>query len=65
VKFQYADKKASGGKGVASAYDTKVVDIGLGYIIDGYNHQWRANYRIGNTAAGFENSFQLGVQFQI
>jgi hypothetical protein len=63
VKFQWADKKTSGG--VGSPYDTKVVDLGLGYIIDGYNHHWRANYRFGNTPAGVENSFQLGIQFQI
>ena len=63
AKFQWADKKTSGGEG--SPYDTKVVDIGLGYILDGYNHHWRANYRFGNTPLGVENSFQLGVQFQI
>lgn len=62
VKFQYADKKVNDAMKVK---DSKVVDIGLGYIIDGYNHQWRANYRYGDTHLGKENSFQLGVQFQI
>jgi hypothetical protein len=66
VKFQWADKKASSlTPGAEAAYDTKIVDIGLGYILDGYNHHWRMNYRFGDTPAGIENAFQLGVQFQI
>jgi hypothetical protein len=63
VKFQYAGKRVN--DPALQRKDSKVVDIGLGYIIDGYNHQWRANFRHGNTHMGKENSFQLGVQFQI
>lgn len=62
VKFQWADKKVND---PLKADASKVLDIGLGYIIDGYNHQWRANYRFGDTHLGKEAAFQVGVQFQI
>jgi hypothetical protein len=50
------------------AGDASVLDLGLAYIIDGYNHRWHVNYRhVNNEAAGIkdEDSVQFGAQLQL
>jgi len=51
------------------AGDTMIYDVGIGYIINGFNHLWRLNYRhVDNPGGGKsvdEDSLQLGAQLQI
>jgi hypothetical protein len=43
----------------------KYYDVGLGYIIDGFNHKWYLNFRHGDIEGTKEDRLQLGAQFQI
>ena len=43
----------------------KVVDVGVGYIVDGFNHRWHINYRHADRGGAKEDMFQFGVQIQI
>jgi len=57
-RLQYADYDATG--------ETKVYDVGLAYVIDGFNHRWHFNYRhVDAEATGKEDILQLGAQFQL
>ena len=50
------------------AGDAMVYDAGIGYIVDGFNHLWRLNYRHVDAAGGSradEDSVQFGAQLQI
>lgn len=51
------------------AGDTMIYDVGIGYIVDGFNHLWRLNYRhverSDSAPPGDEDSIQLGAQMQI
>lgn len=51
------------------AGDAMIYDVGLGYIVDGFNHLWRVNYRHANNPGGGsskdEDSLQIGAQMQI
>jgi hypothetical protein len=51
------------------AGDAMIYDVGLGYIVDGFNHLWRVNYRHADNPGGGssvdEDSIQLGAQMQI
>lgn len=56
AQFQFADKDAG---------DVKMLDVGLAYIVDGWNHKWHLNFRHGDMATAKQNALQLGVQIQI
>lgn len=43
----------------------KYFDVGVGYIIDGFNHKWYLTYRHGDIDGKTEDRLQLGVQYQI
>jgi hypothetical protein len=50
------------------AGDSKIIDVGLGYIVDGFNHLYRINYRHAKNpkgSAGDEDSIQIGAQLQL
>lgn len=59
ARYQYGDY---------SGTQTHVIDAGLAYVIDGFNHKYHLNYRhvesgpTGGGTAG-SDSIQLGVQF--
>lgn len=58
LHFTWADHKATD--------TTLVYDIGLGYIIDGFNHRWYLNYRhIDADFGGKQDILQIGAQIQI
>ncbi len=44
-----------------------VVDAGVAYVIDGFNHRWHLNYRHTDTDDGSNNldMLQLGAQMQL
>ena len=59
VRFQGFDEDAG---------DSKIIDVGLGYIVDGFNHLYRVNYRHAKNptgSAGDEDSIQIGAQLQL
>jgi hypothetical protein len=56
--FTWADHKATN--------TTLCYDVGLGYIVDGFNHRWYINYRhIDADTGGKQDILQLGAQIQI
>jgi len=58
LHFTWADHKASD--------TTLVYDVGIGYIVDGFNHRWYLNYRhIDADQGGKQDILQLGAQLQI
>jgi hypothetical protein len=58
LHFTWADHKAT--------QTTLVYDVGLGYIVDGFNHKWYINYRhIDADVGGKQDILQLGAQIQI
>jgi hypothetical protein len=55
-------KNTNGGADITSKY----YDVGLGYIIDGFNHRYYLNFRhMDHDALGKGDSLQLGAQIQI
>jgi hypothetical protein len=44
---------------------SKYYDVGLGYIIDGFNHRYYLNFRHSNVEDVKGDSIQLGAQLQI
>ncbi len=57
-----AARAANGGDDVQSKY----YDVGIGYIIDGFNHRYYLNYRrMDHDTLGKGDSLQLGAQIQI
>jgi hypothetical protein len=46
---------------------TMTIDVGLGYVIDGFNHRWNLNFRHqeAGDAAPPDNWLQIGAQFQM
>lgn len=57
-----AAKSSNGGDDVTSMY----YDVGIGYIIDGFNHRYYLNYRrMNHDTLGKGDSLQLGAQLQI
>ena len=45
--------------------EQKVYDVGVAYVIDGFNHRWHLNYRHVDQSANDSDSFQLGAQVQL
>jgi hypothetical protein len=57
-----AARGANGGDEVVSMF----YDVGIGYIIDGFNHRYYLNYRrMNHDTLGKGDSIQLGAQLQI
>jgi hypothetical protein len=55
-------RASNGGDDVKSMY----YDVGIGYIIDGFNHRYYLNYRrMNHDTLGKGDSVQLGAQIQI
>jgi hypothetical protein len=55
-------KASNGGDDVTSMF----YDVGVGYIIDGFNHRYYLNYRrMNHDTLGKGDSLQLGAQIQI
>jgi hypothetical protein len=46
---------------------TYALDVGIGYIVDGFNHRWHLNYRHqeAGDAAPPDNWLQIGAQVQL
>jgi hypothetical protein len=46
---------------------TTVLDAGVAYVVDGFNHRWHLNYRHLDTADGNDNldMLQIGAQMQL
>jgi hypothetical protein len=60
-RLQWADKDAGGLAG-----NMKVYDVGLAYIVDGFNNRWHLNYRHVDPEHGkATDMIQLGAQLQI
>lgn len=58
IRFQYGDYEG-GAK-------TNIVDVGVGYIIDGYNNRWYVNYRhVGVEDAEDTSMLQIGAQIMM
>lgn len=58
VRFQYSDYEG-GAK-------TNVIDVGVGYIIDGYNNRWYLNYRhVGVEDQDGVSMLQIGTQLMM
>lgn len=47
------------------AGDAMIYDVGLGYIVDGFNHLYRLNYQHGSFAGDDSDSLQIGAQMQL
>jgi hypothetical protein len=62
-RIQWGDKSAyPGGDGSG----IKVYDLGLAYVVDGFNNKWYLNYRHTDPNSGKSTDmFQLGAQLQI
>lgn len=66
ARFQWGDyssKDPTSGDKVSTVH--KVVDVGIGYIIDGFNHRWHLNYRHADRGGKKEDMVQAGIQIQI
>jgi len=58
VRFQYSDYEG-GAK-------TNVIDVGVGYIINGYNNRWYLNYRhVGVEDGDSVSMLQIGTQLMM
>jgi hypothetical protein len=56
-RVQWGDKNAG---------DVKVYDVGLAYVVDGFNNRWHLNYRHVDPASGkATDMLQVGAQLQI
>lgn len=58
VRLQYANKDAG---------DVKVIDVGVAYVLDGFNNRWHFNYRheAPDDNKQAVDMLQLGAQLQI
>ena len=57
VRLQFANKDAG---------DVKVYDVGVAYVLDGFNNRWHFNYRHVDPESGKgTDMLQLGAQIQI
>jgi hypothetical protein len=60
-RIQWGNEDVGGGLGAV-----KVYDVGLAYVIDGFNNRWHFNYRHVDPPAGpATDMLQLGAQLQI
>lgn len=57
VRWQWADYE-----GQMSKWNT--FDVGLGYIVDGFNHRWYLNFRHNDTGVT-DDIFQIGAQIMM
>lgn len=58
ARWQAFNPDASG------ASTTNTIDVGVGYIIDGFNHRWYVNYRHQDADVSAD-SLQVGAQFMM
>jgi len=49
---------------LATGTDSTVLDIGLAYVVDGFNHKYHFNYRHADPGAGAEASDMIQFGFQ-
>jgi hypothetical protein len=67
ARFQYGSYTDQWSSGTSTWNDVKnkVVDAGLAYVVDGFNHRWHINYRHSDLGGLKGNMAQAGVQFQL
>jgi hypothetical protein len=67
ARFQYGSYTDQWSSATSTWGDVKnkVLDAGIAYVVDGFNHRWHLNYRHSDLGGLKGNMAQAGVQFQL